>query len=178
MWRSTHSAHEHTLSFKKWEERKKRRKDTMTSWKVPTPPPPNFNLSIFQPNAHTKHEINKKKSYAFVARLQLLFFSRVSAKAMRWCANNMMNVEKHLTFSFSSSSSCSLFCMSFCFVIRSLIVCRSNVYSSGCVSHLACLFFPFVSAIQGEKIMKKRWQWKSTKWHGKRIENERERTKL
>lgn len=81
--------------------------------------------------------------------LHFLFFFMsivgVCRRSVRWCANNMMNVEKHLTFSFSFSSyalSCSLFCMSFCFVIRPLIVCL-NVYSLGhvCVTARPIIFF-------------------------------------
>lgn len=112
--------------------------------------PPSSALCIFHPNAHGTW--NWTRLVVFFTISSIIFFLYivgVCRRAVRWCANNMVNVEKHLPFSFSFSSyssSCSLFCMSFCFVIRPLIV-GLNVYSSGyvCVAARPFIFSHFHS---------------------------------
>lgn len=96
---------------------------------------------------------NMKMSYSVVA-LPVLYFSPerffvvvsfvclyswcVAVWTTWWMLRNTWHF--HPRFHFHLIFRCSLFCTSFCFVARSLIVCL-NVYSSGYVASGMCLFF-------------------------------------
>lgn len=150
-------------------EKKEKHNDIL--WRATQRTPPNSIFCIFHPNAHETWNWTRLAVF-FTIFSTFSFFNILSVcrRAVSWSANNMMNVEKLLTFPFSfssHSSSCSLFCMSFCFVIRSLIVCL-NVYSSSqvCVAARMFIFFFFSFTSAFQEIMKKdgeeagKWKWK------------------